>query len=557
MKNLNYKYWFFILLIATFVVNLIQAYYTGIISDEAYYALYGAYLDWGYFDHPPAVALLTRTSSLLFPGSLGIRFATTVIHILTLFIVWKVIDEKPADSEKVLFFFLIASSFVMFTVYGFVTTPDVPLLFFTALFLYAYKRFLQKPKLGIILFLGFAMAGLVYSKYQAALVIGFVVFSNISLLKNGRFWISAIIGLILLIPHFYWLYDHGFPTFRYQLIDRATEFKLQYIIEYIPNTSVAFNPFVFGAVIYVLIRYRPGDLFERAMYFLIIGFISFFWISGFRGHVQPQWTVATTIPMIIILYNRIQENKKLRNYTLNFIFPTFLLLLLGRVLIVNNDFVASKCGFEKEWPKTQLISKIAGDLPVLFQGSFQESSKYHYFSSKNAFPLSSLESRHTQFDIWQFEKQYNNKPVFVCAKIAGRSKKMTDSEISIWGFVSGSLQTVNRMLVDFRFPDTHTRQGDTIVMQISVHNTYPYSIDFHHIQFPVKILSVFTRKGKHTFQQVKMDSTIGIIDAGGTIKREIRFVIPKLNAGNYTFGLSLSTCLSKPLNSKIVKIKVE
>jgi len=229
MKYLNYRFWFILLLVGTFVLNIIQGLFTGIISDEAHYALIGANLDWGYFDHPPVVAILTRFSSLFFSGALGIRFAGIVLHIFTLFITWKIIGEKHPETKKIFFFFLIVSSFVMFTVYGFVTTPDVPLLFFTALFLYAYKQFLKDTSSKIVLFLGIAMAGLVYSKYQAALVIGFVVFSNLRLLKNGKFWISAILGLLLLIPHFYWQYDHGFPTFRYQLIDRATDFKWQYI----------------------------------------------------------------------------------------------------------------------------------------------------------------------------------------------------------------------------------------------------------------------------------------------------------------------------------------
>lgn len=557
MKKLNYKFWLIAILFAIFVLNLVQAIYTGTISDEAYYELFGKHLSWGYFDHPPLVALLTRISSIFFPGSLGIRFMSTLMHVFTFYITWKIIDDQHADTKKVFLFFLIVSSFVMFTVYGFVTTPDVPLLFFTALFLYAYKQFLKDASLKIVLLFGIAMAGLVYSKYQAALVIGFLVFSNVRLLKNGKFWISSVLGLLLLIPHFYWQYDHNFPTFHYQLIDRATEFKWQYIIEYIPNILAVFNPFVFGAILYILIRYRPFDLFERALYFLIIGIVMFFWIMGFRGHVQPQWTVAATIPMIILLYARIQENEKLRNYAIRFFIPTLVILLIGRVLIAENKYVAYLCGFEKEWPQGQLISKAAGNLPVLFHGSFQEASKYQYFISKNAFTLSSMEGRYTQFDIWQFEKLYHNKPVFICDSVFGHSKKISNGEISIHGFVTDSLQTVNRMKVDVEKPATPLRQGDTIALQISVHNPYSFTIDFNHKQFPVKVLAVFNKKDKRTFQPVRFDFPIELIGPGNTLKRKVIFLIPKLKRGYYQLGFSLSTYLSNPINSKLVKINVE
>jgi hypothetical protein len=38
------------------LINLIQAYFTGIAHDEAYYWMYSNNLAWGYFDHPPMVS---------------------------------------------------------------------------------------------------------------------------------------------------------------------------------------------------------------------------------------------------------------------------------------------------------------------------------------------------------------------------------------------------------------------------------------------------------------------------------------------------------------------
>jgi hypothetical protein len=252
---------------------------------------------------------------------------------------------------------------------------------------------------------------------------------------------------------------------------------------------------------------------------------------GFRGHVQPQWTVAATIPMIILLYNRIQENEKLKNYAIRFFIPLLIVLLIGRVIIAENKFVTSIIGFEKEWPRGQLIRKAAGELPVLFHGSFQEPSKYRYFTSKDAFTLSSLEGRHTQFDIWQFEKQYHNKSVFVCDSVNGRSRKFSEGGITFHGFVTDSLQTVNRIIVDFENSAKLMKQGDTIVMQISVHNPYPYIINFQHKQFPVKVSAVFIIKGKRIFIPVRFDSPIESVTAGSTVKRKLIFTVPKLKTG--------------------------
>jgi len=61
---------FLILLTVWFLINLLQAIFMEVMSDESYYALFGKYLAWGFYDHPPMVALLTRLSSILFNGNL-------------------------------------------------------------------------------------------------------------------------------------------------------------------------------------------------------------------------------------------------------------------------------------------------------------------------------------------------------------------------------------------------------------------------------------------------------------------------------------------------------
>jgi 4-amino-4-deoxy-L-arabinose transferase-like glycosyltransferase len=144
-------------------------------------------LAWGYFDHPPLVGLLTFLGSKLFTGNLAPRFFTVLLQPITLWIVWKLINQQKADKNKVLLVFIIAASMVMFSAYGFITTPDVPLLFFTALFLYTYKKFLEKQSLVNALFIAVSMAGLVYSKYQGVMLIGLVVLSNLKLLKSRWF----------------------------------------------------------------------------------------------------------------------------------------------------------------------------------------------------------------------------------------------------------------------------------------------------------------------------------------------------------------------------------
>jgi len=112
------------------------------------------------------------------------------------------------------------------------------------------------------------------------------------------------------------------------------------------------------------------------------------------------------------------------------------------------------------------------------------------------------------------------------------------------------------MIVDFETSAVPLYSGDTVTMQISVQNPYSHSINFNHTQFPVTVLAVFNFNGKRTFQPVRFETPPVIIGAGNILKRKVTFVIPKLKTGRYQFCFSLSTCLCKPLNSKLVKIDV-
>ena len=63
---------FLYLLALIFILNLLQAHFTELIFDEAYYWYYSQNMAWGYFDHPPMVALIVKISSLFLVESLGL-----------------------------------------------------------------------------------------------------------------------------------------------------------------------------------------------------------------------------------------------------------------------------------------------------------------------------------------------------------------------------------------------------------------------------------------------------------------------------------------------------
>lgn len=511
-----------------FVINLLQGIFTEIQEDEAYYALYGEHLAWGYYDHPPMVGLMTFLSSLLFSGTLGVRFFTIITSCLSLWVMWKVTQvpepvEGPAKIQEIdslrvvesrgfadqvrndakknepILFFVLACSIIMFNIYGFVTTPDASLILFSALFLLVYQRYLENKSWKNALLMGLFMALMIYSKYHAFLLLGLIVLSNLKLLKDGKFWVACLLALVLLTPHILWQVNNDFPSFKYHLAGRNEAFRWSYFLEYLPNQLLIFNPFTFGAVVYVLIKDRncvripPASLkrgigvFERGLKFILIGFFFFFWLMAFRGHVEPHWTIVCVIPMVVLIYRKALIDEKLKKYIKWFILPSLLLVLAFRILLMTP--LADRFGYHGKEQYYKAIEQTAGDRPVVFQGSFQQPALYHYFTGKESSTLKSYYDRMTQYDLWQFDKAWIGKPVFICGPVNERSESYQVNGVKLEGFLTDDFSSANRLVTTFEIKNAISGEtpvfhpGDTIHIDFSVYNPCDAPIDFHHKDF--------------------------------------------------------------------------
>lgn len=544
------------LLITWLIVNLLQAIFTEIIHDEAYYALYGEHLSWGYFDHPPMVGLMTFISNYFCDGSLSVRLITVLLSTCTLLVLWRLVADKDTSVEKVQLFFIISASMVMVNAYGFITTPDAPLLFFTATFLLAYKQFIIRETRLSALILGLAMAGMIYSKYHGLLIIGLIVLSNPKLLIRFKFWAAGSLAIFFLIPHIQWQFDLEFPSLKYHLIDRSTGFKWNYFFEYWPNQLAVFNPFTLGAFFYAIAKSKFKKTFDRGLIFLSVGFLLFFWAMTYKGHAEPHWTVAASIPMIILIYKLALINEPFKRYIKRFVLPSILLILIMRIILVT-DILPYKLGFHSKEKQYRAIEKVAGNLPVVFFGSFQNASLYHYFTGKEAFVISSVESRQTQFDIWMKELAYTNQAVFVCQKNNERSKNYKYNGIEVNGFKAEHLQTVNRLNLEFEINEKTLKSGQKLQIPIELVNSYRYDINFKHAEFPISFKAVYIKgKETHTIDCQRLNPTDNL-ESGNKLSDTLSTYIPDLPKGKYQFGISMFNTLSVAQNSIFVPIEIK
>jgi len=85
-------------------------------------------------------------------------------------------------------------------------------------------------------------------------------------------------------------------------------------------------------------------------------------------------------------------------------------------------------------------------------------------------------------------------------------------------------------------------------------NPYDFNIDFNHRHFPVS-LNIVLVKGKELYLvDVNQENQVTMIRAGETVSGTIHAVIPVLDEGKYSFGLSLNNAFGPSLNSRFIKI---
>jgi hypothetical protein len=598
-KRFNWRFCLCCGIFIWFVINLLQGIFTEIQEDEAYYALYGEHLAWGYYDHPPMVGLMTFLSSLLFSGSLGVRFFTIITSCLSLWVMWKVTqvpelvegpsiiqeiaDQVRNDAKKKspLLFFVIACSIVMFNIYGFVTTPDASLILFSALFLLVYQRYLENKSWKNALLMGLFMALMIYSKYHAFLLLGLIVLSNLKLLKDGKFWVACLLALVLLTPHILWQVNNDFPSFKYHLAGRNEAFRWSYFLEYLPNQLLIFNPFTFGAVVYVLIKSKKTSLppidsfqrtslprndmygklvFERGLRFILIGFFFFFWLMAFRGHVEPHWTIVCVIPMVVLIYRKALIDEKLKKYIKWFILPSLLLVLAFRILLMTP--LADRFGYHGKEQYYKAIEQTASDRPVVFQGSFQQPALYHYFTGKESSTLKSYYDRMTQYDLWQFDKAWIGKPVFICGPVNGRSESYQVNGVKLEGFLTDDFSSANRLVTTFEIKNAISGKtpvfhpGDTIHIDFSVYNPCDAPIDFHHKDFGMIIKAHYLPGDEIsycTYPDIKK------FEAHSTYHGQLYTVIGEnISMGKHRFNLGIGDRVSSFVTEESgVMIKIE
>ncbi len=561
------KHLLYLFLSIWFFINLMQGLFTGSHPDEAYYWIYSKFLDWGYFDHPPMVALYIKAGDMLMHNTLGLRLVTVITNTFAIYVLWQTV--KPYGKDLPLFLVLF-SSVLIFHVYGFITSPDAPLYLFTILFLYAYQQYVKAYATSWGIALGILAAALLLSKYHGVLVIFFILLSNLKLFKRRSFWLAMIIACVLFAPHVYWQAVNDFPSVKYHLFERsASPYKFEYTAQFFLDQLLMMGPlmgwFLFSSAWKQSVS---SDLFLRALKYLCYGVFVFFFMNTFKGRVQAHWPLIAFVPLFILAYIQLTKTKIKDSYQTLFTTSIVLVLITRIILIAAPEplqklkFLGNYYGYES-WAKD--ISVAAAGAPVIFQDGFQAPSYYNFYNNTlKGFGYNSYGYRKTQYDIWSIEDSLQSQKVLYVLDrpfpdTTGQFKINTNKAELFGKFVNKArLYQKLQFLPLYYFEEW--KPGETRSSLFLISNPYNYAVDFadHEGESAVELLYGYYQAGK-VVQVTPISSPYKqlTIPANGHTRMRIDIKAPK-EPGNYTLFIAVKTSpFPGSRNSGMIKLNVK
>jgi Dolichyl-phosphate-mannose-protein mannosyltransferase len=293
------------------VLRLVGAAWTPLTFDEAYYWIWSKHLAFGYYDHPPGVALVIRLGTLIAGDTeLGVRLVSILLALPMSFAVYRSAEILFGGQRVAATATILLNVTLMAAVGTLIVTPDSPLLVASSFVLFFLAKVLESGRGAWWLAVG-AAAGLALVSKYTALFFGPAILIWLISVPGLRRWLlspwlyfGGLVALAVFSPVIFWNADHHWVSFIKQLgRGEVAGFKPGFIAELIP-TQIAFaTPLVFslGAMgLYALARREGGALASRALINAMFWTITLYFLwQSLHARVEANWFAPVYPPLAI------------------------------------------------------------------------------------------------------------------------------------------------------------------------------------------------------------------------------------------------------------------
>ena len=312
--------------------------------DEAYYGIYPWHLAWGYFDHPPAVAITAGLGQWL-TGSrsaISLRLGAIFLFTLSSLLLYQICQQlhgRAAGRAALSLFHIIPYFSIGIGAFVF---PDNALIFFWLLCIYCLLQFQKTQKDMYLLACGVSIGFALLSKYHAVLLILAIGCLMIfypewrTLWKRPASYLAMFIALVIFLPNLIWNARHDWISYTYQFGKGTSglKFSVSDFTQAILIQAVYLLPWILfllwmGAIKAYKNRNREINWLIPITVFPIFVFT----LIGATRPILPHWPMPGYIGAIILSSGWIAGWNPVRKRWLGWGTAGILLLLIGFLAI--------------------------------------------------------------------------------------------------------------------------------------------------------------------------------------------------------------------------------
>lgn len=222
-------------IIAVVMIRIVLVFAMGMMPQDAYYYLYSEHLSLSYFDHPPMIAWLLRTFSIVFGKTvLGVKLTDFILTTGTIFVFYRLAQKFHTGFMVDRSMYLILST-MLISILSLVTTPDVPLMLFWSLSVLFLYRAIESNQTRDWLLAGF-MTGLAFDSKYTALMILVGLFGYLltyapkrHLLRRKGPYLAVMIFVLTIMPVLIWNFQNDWISIKFQSSDRVSSMEVMNI----------------------------------------------------------------------------------------------------------------------------------------------------------------------------------------------------------------------------------------------------------------------------------------------------------------------------------------
>ncbi|HEU4903234.1 MAG TPA: glycosyltransferase family 39 protein [Flavisolibacter sp.] len=306
--------------------------------DEYLHLDQGRHLAWGYISVPPVTSWASFLLRLLGKGIFWVKFIPALFGALTIALAWKIAEELKGG----LFACVLCSLALLFSILlriNILYQPSSFDVFFWTLTYYILIRYINTKETKWLYAVGLSLAFGFLSKYNilflaAGLFPALLLSEHRRIFANRHFYVSLLIGLLIVFPNLYWQYQNHFPTLaqlrelserqlvhvnRFNFLKEQVLFFLSGIfvllaglaglLFYKPFRAYRFVPISFVITLALFLFFQAKSYYTVGLYPVILSFGAvylerIFSVKG-RGFLRPVsllLLLALSVPFLLLAF---------------------------------------------------------------------------------------------------------------------------------------------------------------------------------------------------------------------------------------------------------------